>query len=111
TGVPPEISRRGVRIYRPARTATQQGSNKDLWRIDFDVQQRWENKLMGWSSSGDPVQAAKIEFKTRDDAIMFAERQGYDYWVEEPKEPKFRKKVYADNFTYSADKLRMIRTK
>jgi hypothetical protein len=27
-----------------------------------------------------------------------AERQGFEYWVEEPKEPKFRVKSYANNF-------------
>ncbi|KAJ1542276.1 hypothetical protein HK096_009464, partial [Nowakowskiella sp. JEL0078] len=98
SGVPPEISRRSVRIYKPARTATQQGNFKDTWKIDFDTLDRWENPLMGWASSGDPVQSTNIKFNTKEEAILFAERQGYDYWIQEPKKLAFRKKLYADNF-------------
>jgi NADH dehydrogenase (ubiquinone) Fe-S protein 4 len=50
-GVPPEVLSRGVRIYRPAKTAMQSGTaGTEEWKIDFDVQGRWENELMGWSS-------------------------------------------------------------
>ncbi|KAJ3049263.1 NADH dehydrogenase Fe-S protein subunit 4 ndufs4 [Rhizophlyctis rosea] len=52
SGVPPEIFRPSVRIYKPAKTAMQsrtKGMN-DL-RLDFNTQARWENPLMGWSSS------------------------------------------------------------
>ncbi|KAJ3124657.1 hypothetical protein HK098_000942 [Nowakowskiella sp. JEL0407] len=98
SGVPPSVSRRSVRIYKPARTATQQGNFKDFWKIDFDVQQRWENNLMGWSSSADTMQGTHIKFNSKDAAVLFAERQGYEYWVDEPKESAFRKKLYAENF-------------
>ncbi|KAJ3212480.1 hypothetical protein HDU67_003771 [Dinochytrium kinnereticum] len=109
---PPEISRRKVRIYRPANTPTQSGSARpNHWKIDFDVQDRWENPLMGWSSSADPVQALQVKFLTKDDAILFAERQGYDYWIDLPKEGRIGPKLYADNFKYSAGKLRIARTK
>ncbi|KAJ3091618.1 hypothetical protein HK102_014048 [Quaeritorhiza haematococci] len=96
--VPSEVSRRNVRIYRPADSVTQSGKNKVYWKIDFDVLDKWENPLMGWTSSGDTVQALTIKFKTKEDAILFAERQGYDYWVEEPKASKFTIKSYADNY-------------
>lgn len=67
---------------------------------------------MGWTSSADPVQALQIaSFKTKADAVLFAERQGYPYWIDEPKTPKFKKKTYADNFTFSPAKLKIIRTK
>ncbi|KAJ3409284.1 hypothetical protein HDV05_004530 [Chytridiales sp. JEL 0842] len=99
SGVPPEISRRPVRIYRPANTPTQSGSARsNHWRIDFDSEARWENPLMGWSSSADPVQAIGLKFMSKEDAILFAERQGYDYWIDIPKEPVFKVKSYADNF-------------
>ncbi|KAJ3054095.1 hypothetical protein HK097_002681 [Rhizophlyctis rosea] len=112
SGVPPEISRRSVRIYRPAKTAMQSGTKgMNYWRLDFDIQERWENPLMGWSSSHDPVQGVHIKFSSKDDAILFAERQGYDWWVEEPKPEKERVKVYADNFKYVPGKLRIIKTK
>lgn len=31
---------------------------------------------MGWQSSGDPMQGTHIFFKTKEDAIHFAEKQG-----------------------------------
>ncbi|KAI9015061.1 hypothetical protein HDU85_001883 [Gaertneriomyces sp. JEL0708] len=112
SGVPPEISRRTVRIFKRARSAMQQGvANSQDWTLDFDVQERWENPLMGWNTSHDPVQGVTMSFSSKDAAVLFAERQGYDYWVEEPKKSKFRVKTYADNFKYVPGKLRMIKTK
>lgn len=76
-GVPPSISRRTVRVYRPAKTAMQSGTQgMESWKLDFDTQQRWENPLMGWASSGDPVQSLQIKFTSKEDAITFAERHG-----------------------------------
>ncbi|KAJ3228533.1 hypothetical protein HDU81_006132 [Chytriomyces hyalinus] len=112
SGAPPSLTSHPVRIYRPANTPTQNGSARfNHWKIDFDTQDRWENSLMGWASSADPVQALSIKFLTKEDAILFAERQGYDYWVDLPKEAAFKPKLYADNFKYSDKKLRLIRTK
>ncbi|KAJ3022898.1 hypothetical protein HKX48_004941 [Thoreauomyces humboldtii] len=112
SGAAPFISARAVRIFRPARSAVQAGSAKEpLWRIDFDQQERWENSLMGWTSSHDAVQGVTMEFTTKEDAVRFALRQGYQFWVEEPKVAKFKVKTYADNFKYVPEKLRFIKTK
>ncbi|CAG8543745.1 7218_t:CDS:2 [Ambispora gerdemannii] len=115
SGAPEELRYRSVRIYRPSRTAMQSGThNTKHWRIDFDILEgngRWENPLMGWASSADAVQALQIKFATKEDAINFAERQGWDYFVQEPKESVFHVKAYADNYKYSPGKLRLIKTK
>ncbi|KAK5673006.1 ndufs4 NADH dehydrogenase Fe-S protein subunit [Batrachochytrium dendrobatidis] len=104
SGAPPEIARHTARIYQPAKSATQSGTaGTHYWKLDFDTKARWENPLMGWSSSADPVQALMIKFDTKEDAIGFAKRQGYDYWVEEPKSSHSRVKVYAENFTVSRE--------
>jgi NADH dehydrogenase (ubiquinone) Fe-S protein 4 len=82
--------------------------------MDWDVLgkgHRWENPLMGWQSSADFMQGTHLNFKTRDDAIRFAEKQGYEYFVQEPNERKFMPKAYANNFLWSAKKLKTIRTK
>ncbi|KAI9205757.1 ETC complex I subunit conserved region-domain-containing protein [Polychytrium aggregatum] len=113
-GCPPEISRRSVRIYAPAKTAMQSGTNKtNNWRIDFDTLDRWENPLMGWQSSADPCQglATLNNFRSKEDAIRFAERHGYDYWIDEPKQAHFRIKSYAENYKYVPGKLRIAKTK
>ncbi|CAG8525113.1 15380_t:CDS:2 [Acaulospora morrowiae] len=115
SGAPEEIRFRTVRIYKPSKTAMQSGThNTKQWRIDFDILEggdRWENPLMGWASSADYVQALRMKFISKEDAIDFAEKQGWDYYVHEMKESKFRKKVYADNYKYSPGKLRIIKTK
>lgn len=52
SGVPEEhIKTRRVRIYQPAKSATQSGTNNiHFWQMDFDTRERWENPLMGWTS-------------------------------------------------------------
>ncbi|CAG8441752.1 uncharacterized protein OCT59_016739 [Rhizophagus irregularis] len=115
SGAPKELRYRTVRIYKPTRTAMQSGEhNTKHWRLDFDILEgggRWENPLIGWASSSDYMQALRLKFKSKEDAIYFAEKQGWDYYVQDHIEPKFRKKVYADNFKYSPGKLRIIKTK
>lgn len=68
-------------------------------------------QLMGWQSSGDFMQATKLNFKTKDDAIRFAEKQGYEFYVQEPNERRFIPKAYASQFTHMPKKLKNIRTK
>ncbi|CAG8451044.1 5275_t:CDS:2 [Paraglomus occultum] len=115
SGTPERLKFRTVRIFKPTRTAMQSGThNTKQWRIDFDILEgggRWENPLMGWMSSADPVQAIQMKFATKEDAIFFAEKQGWDYYVQEQPKEKFVKKMYADNYKYSPGKLRIIKTK
>uniref|UniRef100_A0A8D1D6G3 NADH dehydrogenase [ubiquinone] iron-sulfur protein 4, mitochondrial n=1 Tax=Sus scrofa TaxID=9823 RepID=A0A8D1D6G3_PIG len=53
TGVPEEhIKTRKVRIFVPARNNMQSGvNNTKKWKMEFDTRERWENPLMGWSST------------------------------------------------------------
>lgn len=47
--------------------------------MDWDVLtrgHRWENPLMGWQSTGDAMHATDMFFKSKEDAIHFAEKQG-----------------------------------
>ncbi|KPM40344.1 hypothetical protein AK830_g6250 [Neonectria ditissima] len=115
SGAPIELQARTVRIYQESKPATQSGEWRgERWRMDWDILpkgHRWENPLMGWQSSADFMQGTHISFKSRDDAIHFAEKQGYEYFVQEPKSRKIAPKAYANNFLYSAKKLKHIRTK
>ncbi|KAF9595121.1 hypothetical protein IFM89_037221 [Coptis chinensis] len=55
SGIPDEHLRRKVVIFSLARTASQQGSGKlGKWKINFLSTQKWQNPLMGWTSTGDP---------------------------------------------------------
>ncbi|KAF8627480.1 hypothetical protein AX17_006292 [Amanita inopinata Kibby_2008] len=115
SGAPTELRHRPVRIFQPTRNTMQSGSAKsERWRIDFDILQgggRWENPLMGWASSADYMQGTRISFRSKEDAIHFAEKQGWDYYVQPPTVKKVPPKNYAENYLYHADKLRIMRTK
>jgi NADH dehydrogenase (ubiquinone) Fe-S protein 4 len=103
------------RIHRPTKPATQSGNwHSHSWRMDWDILQkghRWENPLMGWQSSADCMQGTHLNFKTKEDAIAFAEKQGYEYFVQEPNERRFTPKAYANNFVHEPKKLKHIKTK
>jgi NADH dehydrogenase (ubiquinone) Fe-S protein 4 len=84
------------------------------WRLDWDivdVANRWENDLIGWQSSGDYMQATQMKFTSKESAIKFANKQGWDFYIQEPHHRKFRVKQYANNFVHSYGKLKHIRTK
>ncbi|XP_056312966.1 NADH dehydrogenase [ubiquinone] iron-sulfur protein 4, mitochondrial [Danio aesculapii] len=102
TGVPEEhIKTRKVRIFVPARNAMQSGvKNTHKWKIDFDTRERWENPLMGWSSTADPLSNMVLTFSTKEDAITFAEKNGWSYDITEKRVPKPRVKSYGANFSW-----------
>ena len=66
---------------------------------------------MGWQSSADFLQGTHLNFKTKEDAIRFAQKQGYEYFVQEPNDRKIVPKAYANNFMHSPHKLKKIPTK
>ncbi|EWC48628.1 hypothetical protein DRE_01850 [Drechslerella stenobrocha 248] len=115
SGAPLDLQSRIVRIYKPTKNAMQSSNHRGKrWRMDWDVLSkghRWENPLMGWQSSADFVQGTHLNFDTKEDAIYFAEKQGYEYQVHEPKEREIKPKEYAANFLWSATKLKKIHTK
>lgn len=89
-----------VRIFKPTKNTMQSAKGKTkVWRIDWDVLQgsgRWENPLMGWASSADYMQGTTLAFRTREDACRFAERQGWEYYVQEPKAARIPPKNYGE---------------
>ncbi|KAI3760967.1 hypothetical protein L1987_51371 [Smallanthus sonchifolius] len=104
SGIPEEHLKRRVLIYSPARTASQQGAGKvGKWKINFMSTQKWENPLMGWTSTGDPyanVGDSALSFSSEADAKAFAERHGWDYTVKKHQTPLLKAKAYADNFKW-----------
>ncbi|XP_068951391.1 NADH dehydrogenase [ubiquinone] iron-sulfur protein 4, mitochondrial isoform X2 [Petaurus breviceps papuanus] len=76
TGVPEEhIKTRKVQIFVPTRNNMQSGvNNTKKWKMEFDTRERWENPLMGWASTADPLSNLVLTFSTKEDAIAFAEK-------------------------------------
>ena len=54
--------------------------NANGWKIEFDTQERWENNTMGWGSTADAYSNTTgwLNFKTKEQAIQFAQRQGWE---------------------------------
>lgn len=111
SGVPEEhVKTRTVRIFVPAVNAMQSGTyNSRRWRMEFDERERWENPLMGWISTGDPLSNTEVNFTSKEDAIAFCEKNGWDWFVEEQQKPKRRLKSYGANFAW--DKRTRVSTK
>ncbi|KAG5895805.1 hypothetical protein JTB14_028509 [Gonioctena quinquepunctata] len=104
TGVPEEhVKERRVRIYEPAKNCMQSGtSNIGHWEIEFETRERWENPLMGWCSTGDPLSNMQVEFSNKEEAIDFCEKNGWKWFIQSSSlEKKFKPKNYGVNFAWN----------
>ena len=75
-----------VRIFRRSRSVIQAGgANSRCWIIEFEpVSKPFIEPLMGWTGSEDPTAHLRLTFGTREQAVSFARRQGWNYSVYEP---------------------------
>lgn len=91
-----------ARIYKPARTAMQSGTAKTKhWVLEYVAgQARSVDPLMGWTSSSDTQAQVKLRFDTKEAALEYAEENGIDAVVQEPKtrKPNIRPGGYGENF-------------
>ena len=87
-------------------------NNLNSWRMEFDNRERWENPLMGWASTADPLSNMNgvVEFNTKEEAIELCEKNGWKRTVtSEEKKKKERVKNYGINFSW--DKRTRVSTK
>lgn len=89
-----------VRIFRPTKTAMQSGRGRThRWMVQFERDApQVADPLMGWMGSRDTRPQLRLLFDTREEAIAYAERNGYSYTLQEPHAPALRPKSYAENF-------------
>jgi hypothetical protein len=75
--------RRRAIIYKPARSAMTSGRAwTKRWLLEFEPQSPpFIEPLMGWTGSTDPLAHMRLTFPSREAAIVFAKRQGWDYEV------------------------------
>jgi ETC complex I subunit conserved region len=91
-----------VRILKPAKTAMQSGqANTREWVLESEPAPKEIDPLMGWTGSRNTMEQVRLWFRTLDEAKAHAERNGWQYTVELPKERAIRPKAYADNFAYN----------
>lgn len=91
-----------ARIYQPARTAMSSGTAKTKsWVLEFAPSEAREvDPLMGWTSSADTQSQVMLSFETKKAALDYAQSNGIDAVVQEPKKRKanIRQRGYAENF-------------
>ena len=72
-----------ARIVEADRKTTQSGKfGTGRWLLEFERSQpQRPDPLTGWNGSGDTRPQVRLSFRTKDDAIAYAEKQGFDYHV------------------------------
>ena len=94
-----------VKIYRPAKTATQSGRARSTrWVLEFSTASaQRRDSLMGWAGGGDTRRQVRLEFDSEEAAVEYARRNGLTYAVEPARERRVRAKSYAENFRYGRE--------
>jgi ETC complex I subunit conserved region len=91
-----------ARIYKPARTAMQSGNAAaEKWLLEYEPELRpAADPLMGYTSSADMRRQIRLEFDTREEAVLYAERNGIPFAVSDSNESAPKKISYSDNFRF-----------
>ena len=91
-----------ARIFKPSKTAMQSGTAKtNDWVLEFAPSSSREvDPLMGWTSSDDTQTQVRLRFATKEAALDYAQEQGIEAQVFEPKtrKPNLRAGGYGENF-------------
>lgn len=111
TGLDPSIFKgRKAVIYKPPKTPTQNGKhNGQDWKIQFDMQQKWSNPLMGWTSGKDTLGSqvfGHLSFDSPEKAKAYCDSLNIECRIEAVRESQVNKKIakrYEDNFRWDGD--------
>jgi hypothetical protein len=91
-----------ARIFRPAKSAMSSGTAKTRdWVLEYvNSSARDVDPLMGWTSSSDTQAQVRMRFPTKEAALEYAEENGIEVAVTEPKTRKqnVRAGGYGENF-------------
>jgi len=91
-----------AKIYKPAKNAMQSGrANTAEWVLEYELESpRRPEPLMGWVAADDTLNQVRIKFLTKEAAVAFAEKEGFEYTVSEAHARKVKPQSYIDNFKY-----------
>lgn len=89
-----------ARIYQPARCTMQSGLAKTIsWILEYQPNgTRYREPLMGWIGTRFTKKQVLLKFKSREEAVAYAERQGIPYVIAAPHKPALKPKSYSANF-------------
>ena len=90
-----------VTIKRTSKTNMQSGLKKTkMWIIDFEFDPSLQKDvLMGWNSSKTTTKQLKLNFDSLDDAILWCQKNSYQYRVVDQTYKPVKPKSYASNFS------------
>ncbi len=89
-----------ARISEIERKATQSGkANTGRWLLEFEREQAQRpDPLTGWNGSGDTNPQVRLTFPTKDAAVAYCDKHGFDHHVVPAAPIRLKIQAYADNF-------------
>jgi hypothetical protein len=89
-----------ARISELDRKTTQSGrANSGLWLLEFERQEpQRPDPLTGWNGSGDTNTQVRMTFRTKEQAIAYAERNKIPFHLVPATPVSLKIQAYADNF-------------
>lgn len=92
-----------VKIHKPAKSAMQSGRGNTLnWVLQYESKDtQYVEPVMQWTAGTSTKPQVILEFPTKEEAIAFAEKNGWKYNVVEPHKKIIKPKSYTDNFMKS----------
>ena len=89
-----------AKIYKPSKTAMQSGRSKfNKWVLKIsDNKNQIRDTMMGWNGGSNTSSQIQLNFKSKEDAILYAKSNNIDYEVLETSVRRVISKSYADNF-------------
>ena len=89
-----------ARIIEKQHSTTQSGrANDGRWTLEFEREQPLRpDPLTGWAGSGDTNTQVRLGFVTRDEAVAYATKKGFDIHLVPAPPVALKLQAYADNF-------------
>lgn len=91
-----------VKITNLAKNPMQSGLAKNnLWFLTVLPQKnnRYIDKITGWTSSNNTKTQLKLKFASKEEAIKYAQENNFEYEICEANPSTLKEKSYSDNFT------------
>lgn len=102
SGMPQVHKERRVKVAPRFLNTMQSGTRTaHQWEISWPASERWSNPLTGWTSTADPHGSMKLSFNSKEEAVAFAEKNGWAFDVAPPVSPQCypdAERNYSQNF-------------
>ena len=89
-----------ARIIEQQRRTTQScKANDGRWTLEFEREQPLRpDPLTGWAGSGDTRTQVRLNFDTKEEALAYATKKGFDVHLVPAAPVTLKLQAYADNF-------------